>query len=124
MHCSGYLESSGKKKKKKRCTANFHWCPRVANTVVGEPMHDTEASYIFRVSGFNGNYDTYSEFICVAPDEATARNTHPGDTGDTGQWPDTWIPKDKVDKLTVEKLGLYLGTPDKFRVLCASFHAG
>lgn len=81
----------------------------------------------------HGGYDTYSHFVCVAPDEATARNTHPNGQGcgvpdpdaylgpDGQQWYDSWVKSQ--DQVTVQYLGVAaLGSEPG--VVCASYHAG
>lgn len=72
----------------------------------------------------NGGYDTYSDFVVCAPDEETARDTHPN--GRPVDWDnvdryDTWALRREAVK--VEYIGeaaphLEVG------IVCASFHAG
>lgn len=85
-----------------------------------------------------GGYDTYSDFVCIAPDEAAAARTHPregyrydeankGFTSDP-EWNSEdllrnypWI--DNLDELTVTQVGTALPGLEP-RVICSSFHAG
>ena len=76
MFCSGFLESSGEKK---RCAAKFHWCPFFKETVLGEPMHYVEVSCIFRMAGFDGKYDAQSVVTIFPLVDPAAPNTHQGD---------------------------------------------
>ena len=76
----------------------------------------------------NNEYDTFSAFVMVAPDEETARNTNP--YGSIIDWEEqsenrhgSWCwSKDQVNVrfLGVADVSLHGGHP----IICASFHAG
>lgn len=78
-----------------------------------------------------GGYDTYSDAVVAAPDEATAKDTYPGMYWDAVEvtllstpgrrklydWPET------VESVTATLIGVAVeGTPHS--VICASYHAG
>lgn len=72
-------------------------------------------------------YDEYSEFVCYAPDEESARSLHPG--GHQGAWADgvhgTWVAEDEKDELLeVLLLGHAAAEDVQPGVIIASFHAG
>ena len=84
-----------------------------------------------------GRYETFTDFICVAPDEATARKIAPHEIDvmtlayDQVEYMDTpnvwvygWIEADKLDTLKVELVGVANESYDKIQILCASYHAG
>lgn len=70
----------------------------------------------------NRDYDTFDSFVIAAPDEETARNTHPnGGIIDwrKADWRSDWAfePEQVVSKL--------IGTTETEQgVICASFNAG
>jgi hypothetical protein len=101
---------------------------------------------IFKVSRPEGDkvgYDEYDSFVCVAPDEETARRLHPRhyhvwvETTGGWHWKDgeTGVVEQNMDKyhswtcdidaLVVEEIG---SSPQKFfdgvKVILASYHAG
>lgn len=85
-----------------------------------------------------GCYDTYTDFICVAPDAETARKIKPNEINvntmiyddpieymdDNDTWPSGWIMHDQIDTLKVELIGVANESYDKIQILCASYHAG
>lgn len=93
--------------------------------------------YLYHVSQNQKiGYDVYSDFVCAAPDEETARRTIPGEfqayswnekgklvraaTGGRVMFP-SWaadLARVEVDLIGVASEGVAAG------VICASFHAG
>lgn len=91
---------------------------------------------IWRLSqDINNGYDTWSDAVVIAPNEAVARSIHPSgskrwnyerscwqwETGEYEEWTDEgWA---KPDQLQVELIGVAHGDVST-RLVCASFHAG
>ena len=72
----------------------------------------------------NDAYDTYDSFVVAAPDEETARNTHP--SGDIIDWSKidewrTWATK--PESVYVEKIGTAVDSMEQ-GVIISSFNAG
>ncbi len=68
----------------------------------------------------NTKYDTYDSMVVAAPDEETARNTHPRDNNYWGRDYDSWCRT--PDKATVQLIGKAVNVEEG--VIIASFNAG
>ena len=99
---------------------------------------------LYKVEGYNGGYDTYDSFICVAPSEESARQTHPSEyvTHITeGRWMGTysggvslgkeydnddclWCSFKDIRELVVTRIGTADARYSQGEVLVASFNAG
>lgn len=88
---------------------------------------------------WNCDYETYSDFVCIAESEQAARETHPNESVThikDGEWYGTsttgkeypqynwdWILADDIGRLKVTLIGVANEAQHK-GVICASFHAG
>lgn len=93
---------------------------------------------IYRVTRMDDwGYDDFSDFVCVAPDEDTARRIMPQTinshdmaygtveyTDDPYTWTWGWVEADKIDTLKVELIGVANESYSSIQILCASYHAG
>ena len=93
---------------------------------------------IYRVTRTDDwGYDDYSDFVCVAPDEETARKIAPEAIvkynmsydpvqflDDPKAWVWGWVEADKIDTLKVELIGVANESYSSIQILCASYHAG
>lgn len=77
----------------------------------------------FVLQNDNGGYDTYDSFVCVAPDEETARNMSPA--GGAMDWRDEWSTSSWARDSTRVSVRLIGKAKDKAQtVICSSFNAG
>jgi hypothetical protein len=74
----------------------------------------------------NNDYDTFSDFVCYAPDEETARNMNPdGGFMEEADWNrkySSWC--SSLDHVKVELIGVSIDPDTKIGLICRSFHAG
>jgi len=101
-------------------------------------LPDPRPNGIFLVArpGGHQGYDEYDSFVIAAPDDASARRTHPTDDDWSPKWCDTqecWVDGDNepkmyhawttdIEELEVTRIGD--ATSGKLGVLCSSFNAG
>lgn len=92
---------------------------------------------IFHVVGTMTGWDSFSDFVCIAPDAEAARRIHPSDWR-TSRWSDErerWVDEDGSDTYqdgswdphikTIEATEIGMANEDsKVGVVCSSFHAG
>jgi hypothetical protein len=90
---------------------------------------------LFRISqNIHNGYDTYSDAVVVAPDEATAKTIHPDQYEGRDPWPfvpnadDSNYPRndwaDTPDQVKAEYIGEAVEHLSQGAVICASYHAG
>ena len=96
---------------------------------------------IYKVEqNWRNGYDTYSDFVCIAENEQSARETHPSKHithSRDGNWygtdskgeefleedDDCWVRFKDIVRLKVTLIGVANADQEK-GVVCASFHAG
>jgi hypothetical protein len=71
----------------------------------------------------NTGYDTYDSAVVAAPDEESARRTHPSGPDKDGSWLHPWDWARSPDQVTAELIG-EAAPGMTARVICASFNAG
>lgn len=85
---------------------------------------------LFKISQtVNNGYDTYSDAVVVAPDEATARTIHPYSMSKYfkgwSRYDDVRVDwADTPDQVKAEYIGEAAEHMSQGAVICASYHAG
>lgn len=74
--------------------------------------------HVIRTDGCE-DYDTYSDFVCIAENDLGAKNTNPRGYGQTFEEYSTWV--SSPDHVRVDFLG---HTQLPCGIICTSFHAG
>ena len=99
---------------------------KTKHTILSKLVEQIKPVFLYKVSRLSNEitYDTYNSFICAATSIDNARNIHPSGNQDFFDYNNEWVESDKINTLTVERIGVADISIKENTVIIKSYNVG